>query len=96
MKFFFLEFYINVFGVRRQKRGRDGGPGPCNGRGPRNRARARGQGWSGLCRLPDWGVDSLSFRTGSGSGVDSMSSRAGSGTGVETNGGIAKSYLRLV
>ncbi len=32
---------------RRRTGGRDGGPGPCNGRGPRNRGRAGGQGRAG-------------------------------------------------
>ncbi len=31
--------------------GEEGGPGPCNGRGPRNRGRARGQGGAGRARV---------------------------------------------
>ncbi|XP_016404060.1 cell wall protein IFF6-like [Sinocyclocheilus rhinocerous] len=71
---------------RRWIRGRDGGPGPCSGRGPGHRGRTGGQGGAGS--LPGSkggaGVDSVNSWTGAGSGVDSVNSWTGAGSGVDS------------
>ncbi len=87
------EVYNQLFRIR----GREGGLGPCNGRGPRNRGRVGGQGRAGragsLTVGSRTGEDSVDSRTGAGSGADSVGSRTGvdsvgSRTGVDSEGSL--------
>ncbi len=87
-------------GKGRQTRGRDGGPGPCNGRGPRNRGRAGGQGriWQSQRprRASRVGVQGGAGRAGSltvssWTGADSVGSR----TGVDSVGSEDSSAGRM-
>ncbi len=55
-------------------RGRDGGPGPCNGRGPRNRGRAGGQGGAGRA-----GVQGGAGRAGVQGGASRAGGQGGAG-----------------